>query len=94
MCSFLPVNRRPSNEENSHNPETKDTSQSEKDYMSHISQDDFTAKSKDTKILMKITNTKRILRNIRTVMKVLIIMKLQILCTMIVLTIQPEKKKH
>ena len=46
------------------------------------------------KILMTMTNTKRILQNIKTVMKVLIILKSQILCVMKVLSTQPRKKKH
>ena len=49
MSPFIPVNKRLLNEENDHNPETTDTSKSEKDDMSHTSQDDYIAKAKDTK---------------------------------------------
>ena len=62
--------------------------------MSHTSTDDFTEKQRKNKIQMMMTNTKRKLRNLKTVMKVLIISKLQILCVMIVLSRQTEKNKH
>ena len=49
---------------------------------------------KTLKIPMMMTNTKLILQNIKTVMKVLIILELQILHLMIFLSTQPNKKKH
>ena len=58
MSPFLPRNKRLLNEENDDNPETKDTSISEKDGMSHASTDDFTGK-KTKKIKMTMTNTRR-----------------------------------
>ena len=39
-------------------------------------------------------NTRRILRDIKTVINVLIILKLKILCAMKVLSRKPKKKKH
>ena len=58
--------------------------------MSHTSPDDFTEKN-TKKIQMMMTNTRRKLRNFKTVMKVLIIMKLKILCVMIVLSKKKTK---
>ena len=52
LSPFLPGNKRLLNEENDHNPETTDISQSGKDDMSHTSRDDSIEKAKD----MKITN--------------------------------------
>ena len=49
MSPFLPGNKILLKEENDHNPETTDTSRSEKYDMSHTSQDDFIEKAKDTK---------------------------------------------
>ena len=49
LSPFLPGNKRLLNEKNDHNPETTDTSLSEKDYMSHTSQDDFIEKKTDEK---------------------------------------------
>ena len=46
---FLPVNKRLLNEENEDNPETTDTSRSERDDTSHTSRDYSIEKSKDTK---------------------------------------------
>ena len=46
---FIPVNKILLNEENDDNPETTDTSQSEKDDTSHTSRDDSIAKVKETK---------------------------------------------
>ena len=80
--------------DNDNHPETIDTSLSEKNDMSHTSPDDFTGKKMTKTILMMMTNTRRKLRKIKTVMKVLIMMKHQILCGMIVLSRQPNKDKH
>ena len=44
LSPFLPVNKILINEENDNNPETKNTSLSEKDDMSHTSPDVFTGK--------------------------------------------------
>ena len=49
VLPFLPGNKILINEENDDGPETRDTPQSEKYYMSHTSQDDSIAKVKDTK---------------------------------------------
>ena len=49
LSPFLPVNKILLNKENDHNPETTDTSLSEKYDMSHTSSDDFITKAKDTK---------------------------------------------
>ena len=49
LSPFLPGNKILLKEENDHNPETTDTSRSEKDDMSHTSRDDFIKKLKDTK---------------------------------------------
>ena len=49
LSPFLPGNKRLLNQENDNNPETTDTSRSEKYYMSNTSQDDFIVKAKDTK---------------------------------------------
>ena len=46
MSPFISGNKRLLNEDNDDNPETKDTSISEKDDMSHTSPDDFTEKQK------------------------------------------------
>ena len=43
---------------------------------------------------MMMMNTKRILRDIKTVMKVLVILKLQIIHVMKLLSTQPNNKKH
>ena len=93
MSPFLPVYKRILNDENDHNFETTDTSLSEQDDMSHTSRDDFIEKVRYKKILMMMTNTRSKLQNLKTVMKVLIIMKLQILCVVIVLSRQPKNKK-
>ena len=62
--------------------------------MSHTKRDDYIAKVKDTKILIMMTNTKRILRNIKTVMNLLIILILQIPFVMKLLSTQTKKKNH
>ena len=49
MSSFLPGNKILLNEENDNNPETTDTSISQKYDMSHTSQDDFIEKAKEEK---------------------------------------------
>ena len=49
LSPFLPGNKILLNKENNHNPETTDTSRSEKDDMSHTCRDDFISKVKDTK---------------------------------------------
>ena len=49
VTPFLPVNKILLNEENDDNPETTDTSQSEKYDMSHTNRDDSIEKVKDTK---------------------------------------------
>ena len=46
LSPFIPVNKRLLNDENDHNPETIDTSLSEKDDMSHTSWDYFIEKTK------------------------------------------------
>ena len=76
LTQFIPGNIILLNDENDHNPKTTDTSLYEKDDMSYTSRDDFIEKAKDKRKLMMMTNTKRNIRNIRTVMKVLIILKL------------------
>ena len=86
MYPFLPWYKILLNEENDDNPETTDITLSEKDDMSHTSTDDFKKENKDKKIQMIMMNTSSKLRNFKTVMKVLIIWKLQILCVMIVLS--------
>ena len=91
---FLPGNKRLLNEGNDDNPETAYTSQYEKDDRSHTNRDYSIAKVKDKKIIMMMANTKRILRNIRAVMNMLVILKLQILCVMKFLSRQPKNKKH
>ena len=48
MFLFLPGNKILLNEENNHNPEPTDTSQSEKYDMSHTTRDDYIEKAKDT----------------------------------------------
>ena len=94
ILPFIPGNKILLNEANNDNPETIDNSQYEKDDMSHTSQDDSIAKAKDKKNQMMTKNIKRILRKFKTVMNVLIIIKLQILCVMKVLSRQPNNKKH
>ena len=94
MSPFLPGNKRPINKDKDHNPETIDNSLYEKYDMSHTSPDDFTEKRKTKKILMMMTNTRRKLQKSKMVMKLLMTLKLQILCVMIVLSRQPKKKKH
>ena len=95
LSPFLPGNKRLLNDKNDHNPENTDTSLSEKDDMSHTSRDDLIGKTKsEKKTLTMMTNTRRKIRNFKTVMKVLIIKKLQILCVVIVLSRQPKNKKH
>ena len=59
--------------------------------MSHTSPDHLNEKRKTKKILMTMTNTRRKLRNFKTVMKVLIILKLQIPWVMILLSRQPHR---
>ena len=49
LFTFIPGNKRLLNKENDHNPETTNTSQSEKDDMSHTNWDDYISKAKDTK---------------------------------------------
>ena len=49
LSLFLPVNKRLLNEENDNNPETTDTSLSQKYDMSHTSPDFFTEKNKRQK---------------------------------------------
>ena len=46
MSPFIHGNKRLLNDKNDHNPETTDTSQSEKDDMSHTSRDGFIEKAK------------------------------------------------
>ena len=60
--------------------------------MSHTIPDDFTEITKDKKKMM--TNIGRKLQNFKAIMKVLRILKLQIVCVMIVLSRNPNKKKH
>ena len=83
LSPFLPGNKVVLNKENDHDTETTDTSLSEKYDMSHTRGDNFIDKTKDEKILMMMMNTKRKLRNFRTVIKVLTILKLQIPFVMI-----------
>ena len=94
LYPFIPVNKILLNKENDHNPETTDNSRSEKYNMSHTSRDYCIENRKTQKTLMMMTNTKMRLRNIKTVMNLLIILKLQTLCVMIVLSRQSTKKKH
>ena len=94
MSPFLHGNKILLNEYNYNNTETTDTSLSEKNDMSHTSPDGFTEKRKTKKILMMMTNPRRKLRKFKTVMKVLIILKLQILCVMILLSRQQKNNKH
>ena len=47
--------------------------------MSHTSPDDFTGKTNGKKLQITMTNTRRKLQKFKKVMKVLIIMKLQII---------------
>ena len=47
LSPFIPGNERLLNKDNNYNPETTDTSISEKYYMSHTSPDDFTGRIKD-----------------------------------------------
>ena len=91
---FLPGNKSLLNEENGDNPETTDTSQYEKYNTLHTKRYDYIANVQDTKILMMMMNKNRILRNIKAVMKVLIILKLRILHVMKLLSTQPKKNKH
>ena len=56
--------------------------------MSHTSPDDFTGKTHDKKLQIMMKNTRRKVRKFKKVLKVLIIMKPQILCMMIALSIQ------
>ena len=49
LYPFLPGNKILLNDENDNNPETTDTSLSEKDDMSHTSQDNFIGKTKSEK---------------------------------------------
>ena len=44
MSPLIPANKRLVNEDNDDNPETTDTSLSEKDYISHNITDNFTGK--------------------------------------------------
>ena len=53
------------------NPETIDTSLTDKDDMPHTNRDDYIENVKDMKNSMMMTNTKRKICNIKTVMKVL-----------------------
>ena len=94
LSPFLPGNKRLLNEENEDNPETIDTSKSETDDTSHTNKYYSIEKVIDTKKLTMMTNTKRILRNTKTVMNVLIILNLQILCVMKILSTQPKKNKY
>ena len=94
LSPFLTGNKILLNKDNDHNNETANTSLSEKDDMSHNSPENSTQKRKNGKILMMMTNTRRKLRKFKTVMKVLIILKLQILCVMMLLSRQPRKKKN
>ena len=48
LSPFIPGNKILLKDENDHNPETTDTSRSEKDDISHTSQDDFIEKAKNT----------------------------------------------
>ena len=89
---FIPGKKSPINKENNDNHETTDTSHIEKYYTSHTNRDDYIEKFKDIKIPMTMTNTERVLRNIKMVMKVLIILKLQILHVMKVLSTQTNRK--
>ena len=68
------------NEANDDNPETTDTSRTDKDDMSHTNQDDSIENLKAMKNPMMIINTKRRIFNIKTVMKLL--------------STQPKKRKH
>ena len=95
MSPFIHGNKILLNEDNDDNPETTDTLLYGKDDMSHTNLDDLTEKKQKTKKLQIImTNTGRKLRKFKKVMKVLIILKHQILCVMIVLLRQPKKEKH
>ena len=85
LSPFLPGNKRLLNKDNDDNPETTDTSLSGKYYMSHTSPDNFTEKQMTKNLQITMTNTRRKIRKFKKVMKVLIIMKLQILCVIIVL---------
>ena len=80
MSPFLPGNKILLNEDNDNNPETIDTSLSEKDDMSYTSPYGLLGGGMTKKLQMMMTNTRSKLRNFKTVMKLLIIMKLQILC--------------
>ena len=91
---FLPGPKSLRNVENDDNHETIDTSHTDKDDTSHTNQDDSIENVKDMKIPMMTTNTKSMLFNIKMVMRVLIILKLQKLHWIKVLSTQPNKKKH
>ena len=94
MSPFLPGNKRLLNEDNVDNPETIDASLYEKYDISHTCPDDFTEKNMTKRLHVMMTNTRKHLQNFKTVMKSLIIMKLQILFMMIVLARKPKNKKH
>ena len=74
--------------------QTKDTSISGKYIMSHTSPDYFTGKKNDKKLQIMMTNTRSKHQKLKKVMKVLIILKHQIIFAMIVLSRQPKKENH
>ena len=93
MSPFLPINKRLLNKDIDDNNETIEILLSGKYDMSHTSPDGFTEKI--TKILqIMMTKTRGKLRKFGKIMKLLMILKLQIFCVMIVLSRQPKKKKH
>ena len=85
MSPFLPGYKRLLNEDNYDNTETADNSRSGKDDMSHTIPDDFTDNNNNNKLQIIMTNTRRKLLKFKKIIKVLIILKLQILCGMVVL---------
>ena len=94
LSPFLPGNKILSNEKNDHNPETTYTSLFEKYDMSYTSRECFIEKTEVKKKLTAMKNTQRKLQNFKTIMKVLIILKLEILYVVIELSIQPKQKNH
>ena len=94
MSPFISVNKRLLHEDNDDNPETTDTSLSGKDDMSHTSPDGFTEKKMAKQLQIMMNKTRRKLRKFKKVMKVLIILKLQIIFVIIELSRQPKKEKH
>ena len=85
MYPFLPGNKILLNKDNHDNTQTTDTSLSEKYDMSHISPYYFTEKQTTKKLQIRDH------RKLKKERKVLMMMKYQILCVMILLSIQPKK---